>query len=127
MSKDSKTLGQVIKEQREKLGLSQRELARKVNINNATISLIEGNPKIVANPNTLKAISLMLKIDYNYLLSLNNTIEDDKDMRIIARATKTMSEQDRERMMKMLRDSFSTAFLNAEEDVIIDSSLPDDY
>lgn len=127
MNENKRILGKVIAAQREKLGLTQRELARAVNINHATISRIENNPDIVADPNTLKAIAQALQIDYNYLLSLNKTIEDDKDIRIIARASKSMSEEDRERMMSMLRDEFATAFKNANSDGLIDSQESNDY
>jgi len=127
MNENKRILGKVIAAQREKLGLTQRELARAVNINHATISRIENNPDIVADPNTLKAIAQALQIDYNYLLSLNKTIDDDKDIRIIARASKSMSEDDRERMMSMLRDEFATAFKNANSDGLIDSQESNDY
>ena len=107
--------------------MKQRELARAVNLNHATISRIENNPEIIADPSTLKAIAQALHIDYNYLLSLNNTIEDDKDIRIIARASKSMSEEDKERMMDMLRNNFATAFQNADSDGLIDSKKSDVY
>ena len=107
MEDDARVLGKVIAAQRESLGMTQRELARAVNLNHATISRIENNPEITADPSTLKAIAQALNIDYNYLLSLNKTIDDDKDIRIIARASKSMSEHERERMMEILRDEFA--------------------
>lgn len=122
-----RTLGKVIATQREKLGMTQRELARAVNLNHATISRIENNPAIVADPSTLKAVAEGLHIDYNYLLSLNKTIDDDKDIRIIARASRSMSEEDRERMMVILRDEFASAFKDADSDGIIGSQVSDDY
>ncbi|MPL99687.1 hypothetical protein SDC9_45907 [bioreactor metagenome] len=127
MEESDLTLGAVIQAKREKMGMTQRELARVVNINHATISRIENNPDIVADPSTLKAIAQALLIDYNYLLSLNKTIEDNKDIRIIARASKTMSEQDRERMMEILRDNFATAFQNADSDGVIEPQASDDF
>lgn len=127
MEESDLTLGAVIQAKREKMGMTQRELARAVNINHATISRIENNPDIVADPSTLKAIAQALLIDYNYLLSLNKTIEDNKDIRIIARASKSMSEQDRERMMEILRKNFATAFQNANSDGIIDPQESTDF
>jgi len=127
MEESDLTLGAVIQAKREKMGMTQRELARAVNINHATISRIENNPDIVADPSTLKAIAQALLIDYNYLLSLNKTIEDNKDIRIIARASKSMSEQDRERMMEILRKNFATAFQNANSDGIIDPQESADF
>lgn len=113
------TLGQVIKNQREALGIKQTELARDVKINNSTISRIESNPNIVADPKTLKAIADRLKLDYNYLLSLNNTIDDQKEVRIIARASKKMSEVDKKRMLDYLRQEFADAFENTESDGVL--------
>ena len=127
MEEKKLTLGAVIQAKRENLGMTQRELARRVNLHHATISRLEANPEIVADPNTLKAVAQELGIDYNYLLSLNKTIEDDKDIRIIARASKVMSEYDRERMMEILRDEFASAFKNADSDGIIDFPASDDY
>ncbi len=127
MGEHKRTLGQVIETKRKQLNITQRELARAIHINHATISRIENNPDIVADPSTLKAIAQALHIDYNYLLSLNNTIEDDKDVRIIARASKTMTEPEKEKMMNILRKEFSSAFKDAESDGIIDSKESDDY
>lgn len=127
MDKNKRRLGEVIESQRHRLGMTQRQLAREVNINHATISKIERNPDIVADPSTLKAIAQALKLDYNFLLSLNNTIEDDKDIRIIARASKSMSEPEKEKMMDFLRQEFSEAFKDADSDGFIDSQESDDY
>ena len=127
MAEKERTLGKVIAAQRDKLEMTQRQLARAVNINHATISRIENNPDIVADPSTLKAIAKALKLDYNFLLTLNNTIDDEKDIRIIARASKSMSEHERERMMDILRDNFNEAFKDADSDGIIDSKGSDDY
>ncbi len=127
MGENERTLGAVIAAQRKKLDMTQRELAREVNINHATISRIENNPEIVADPSTLKAIAEALKLDYNFLLSLNKTIDDDKDIRIIARASKSMTEPEKERMMEFLRNEFSEAFKDADSDGILDAQEFDDY
>ena len=111
-----KTLGEVIERKRKELGLSQRELARKVHLNNATISRIEAMPEITADPKTLKEISSALKLDYNYLLSLNKTIDDDAELRMIARATKKMSDEEKQEMMQTLRSMFREAFSGVESD-----------
>lgn len=127
MEEKKLTLGAVIQAKREKLGMTQRELARRINLHHATISRLEANPEIVADPNTLKAVAQELGIDYNYLLSLNKTIEDDKDIRIIARASKSMSEDDRDRMMEILRNNFAAAFQNADSDGVIEPQSSDDF
>ena len=50
------TLGKVISKRREELGISQRELAKKVKISNSTVSRIENDDKITPD-NKLLGIS----------------------------------------------------------------------
>lgn len=104
------TLGKVISKRREELKLGVRELARDVKLDHSTIVRIENTPGIVADPRTLKKLSERLKLDYNYLLSLNDTIDDQPDVRAIARASTKMTPADRDRMMAMLRNEFADAF-----------------
>lgn len=120
MEDNKTTLGQVIKAQREALGIKQTDLAKAVNINNSTISRIESNPSIVADPKTLKAIADKLQLDYNFLLTLNNTIEDQREVRIIARASKKMTDVDRKRMLRYLQQEFAEAFDGTESDGILE-------
>ena len=102
------TLGSVIAERRKNAGFSQRELARRCDIDNTTISRIERDEDdLTCTPKTLKAIADALELDYSYLLALNGTIEDDRMMRLIARGLKCMSAEERSRLMMMLRDNFS--------------------
>lgn len=55
-------LAQMIKEQREKLGMSQRELARQINVNNTLISKIEKGQISKPNIAILLNLSNTLKI-----------------------------------------------------------------
>jgi transcriptional regulator with XRE-family HTH domain len=127
MNKQKPTLGEVITARREELGLTMRALARAINTNHATISKIESNPNIVAEPNTLKGIARELRLDYNYLLSLNKTIEDNKEIRIIARASKSMSGPEREKMMDLLRKEFANAFDGADSEEFIGYEESNDF
>ena len=111
-------LGAVVAAKRKKMGLSQRQLADRIGLNNATISKLEKDPSLIPDTRTLQLLSEALDIDYNYLLALNETIPDDPDMRIIARAKNNMTPEERERMMSMLREAFDDAFANAESDGI---------
>ena len=104
-------------------GLSQRQLAEKTGINNATISKLEKDPTIVPDTRTLQLLSQTLGLDYNYLLTLNDVITDDRDLRIIARAKNSLSPEDQSRMMAMLRTAFDTAFADAESDGIDEADL----
>jgi transcriptional regulator with XRE-family HTH domain len=116
-------LGAVVAAKRKLLGLSQRQLAEKTGINNATISKLEKDPTIVPDIRTLQLLSQTLGLDYNYLLTLNDVITDDRDLRIIARAKNSLSPEDQSRMMAMLRTAFDTAFADAESDGIDEADL----
>ncbi len=116
-------LGAVVAAKRRMLGLSQRQLAEKVSLNNATISKLEKDPSLDPDVRTIRLLADALHLDYSYLLALNETIEDDKDLRIIARARKNMTPEERRRMMTMLRSTFDVAFANTESDGIDDSDL----
>ena len=111
------TLGKVISNRREKLGISQRELAKKVKISNSTVSRIENDDKITPDNNTLKAISEVLQVDYNYLLALNKQIDDEPEIRIIQRAARNMDQGKKEEMLKVLKKHFEEEFGNANGDM----------
>ena len=51
---NSKIVGEVIAEAREKAGLSQRQLAKKANINNSELSKIEAGIRKDPSPRVLK-------------------------------------------------------------------------
>lgn len=111
-------LGAVIAAKRKKLGLSQRQLAEQVGLNNATISKLEKDPSLEPDIRTLQKLADALGLDYNYLLTLNETIPDDPNLRIIARAKSNMSPEEQEKMMSMLRTAFDVAFANTDSDGI---------
>ena len=90
--------------------LTQRELAKKVEVSNSTISRIEKDDGIHPDPPTLKAIADVLSIDYNYLLALNGQIDDDADIRMIQRGAKNLSPEQRKKMMNMLNMMFDDVF-----------------
>ena len=51
-----KKIGEIIAEQREKAGYSQRQLAKIANISNAELSKIESGEREIPNPKTLRKI-----------------------------------------------------------------------
>lgn len=109
-------LGKVISRKRLQMGVSQRELAKAVNVSNSTIARIERGDPIVPDNKTLRAIATVLGLDYNYLLALNNQIDDDPDIRTIQRAVHYMTIEERNRMVQLLRLSFPKAFHRADTD-----------
>ena len=119
-------LGAVIAAKRKMMGLSQRpqrQLAEQIGLNNATISKLEKDPSLEPDIRTIRLLADALGLDYNYLLSLNETIDDDPDMRIIARAKGNMSPEQQQEMMSMLRTAFDVAFANAESDGIDEADV----
>lgn len=115
------TLGRVIKKKRLQLGMTLRELAAKAGVHHATIDRIETDQFKVVDPSTLVKIAEALHLDQLYLLSLNGAGVKDEDIRIIARAANKMSPEQRQKMMAILRDSFSEAFRNTESDDLDDN------
>ena len=115
------TLGRVIKKKRLQLGMTLRDLAAKAGVHHATIDRIETDQFKVVDPSTLVKIAEALHLDQLYLLSLNGAGVKDEDIRIIARAANKMSPEQRQKMMAILRDSFSEAFRNTESDDLDDN------
>ena len=60
-----KKIGELIAENREKKGLSQRQLAKAINISNAELSKIESGEREVPNPKILRKLSKYIDLNYN--------------------------------------------------------------
>ncbi|WP_461206105.1 helix-turn-helix domain-containing protein [Clostridium sp. DL1XJH146] len=104
------TLGKYIAQKRKDENLSQRELAKDIKISHSTISRIEKDDGISPDNATLKALATRLDLDYNYLLALNKSIDDEPEIRIIQRAAKKMKEEDKKRMLDILKLTFDDLF-----------------
>ena len=63
-------LGAVIAAKRKQMGLSQRQLAEQIGLNNATICKLEKDPSLTPDIRTIRLLAEALQLDYNYLLSL---------------------------------------------------------
>lgn len=70
MPKNEKSLAIVIKEARENIGISQRELARQIGVGNNTIARLENGERKTTNALTLRKISSALHLDYLELLKM---------------------------------------------------------
>ena len=58
-------IGEAIAREREKKGLSQRQLANAIGISNAELSKIESGERELPNPKILKKISKHIDLNYN--------------------------------------------------------------
>ena len=117
----NETLGQVVRKKRLQMGLSLRDVAAAVGVHHATVDRIETDQFKVVDPATLSAIADVLRLDRLFLLSLNGAGVADEDIRIIARAAKKMTEEQRRKMLALLRESFSEAFENTSSDDLDDT------
>ena len=74
---NDKTLANVVKEAREKLGISQRELSRRTGIDNNTIAKIEKGERKKPNVLSLRKLSTVLRIDIAKLMKLAEYNEEE--------------------------------------------------
>lgn len=65
---ENKTVGQMITEAREKVGLSKNQLAELANVSHTEIARIESGERAVPNPKTLRKISQFIGVNYNDLM-----------------------------------------------------------
>ena len=65
-----KKIGELIAENREKKGLSQRQLAKAINISNAELSKIESGEREVPNPKILRKLSKYIDLNYNEMMNM---------------------------------------------------------
>lgn len=115
---------------RSKIGLSQKNLADKMNVSRSTVAMWETDKSEPDNETLIKLASLF-NVSTDFLLGFpddqtsldslsdeTNVLEeehsvdadDDPDILMIARARNNMSCQDREKMMKILKASFDEYF-----------------
>lgn len=104
------TLGKYITQKRKSKNLSQRQLAKEIGISHSTISRIEKDYGLCPDNATLRALAERLEVDYNYLLVLNGSIDDEPEIRIIQRIVKKMNASEKQKMLNILKASFEEFF-----------------
>ena len=67
---NDKTLASLVKETREKIGISQRELSRRTGIDNNTLAKIEKGERKKPNVLSLKKLSSVLNLSLDMLMEL---------------------------------------------------------
>lgn len=72
MMPEKKQIGDIIKEMRQRLGLSQRQLAIKANVSNTTIFRIEKNTYTYINPDVLERIANVFGTTSDEIIRLTN-------------------------------------------------------
>ena len=69
---NDKTLASLVKEAREKIGISQRELSRRTGIDNNTLAKIEKGERKKPNVLSLRKLALVLDLSLDELMELAN-------------------------------------------------------
>lgn len=77
---NNKTLASVVKNAREKLGISQRELSRRTGIYNNTLAKIEKGERKKPNVLSLRKLALVLELDSKELIKLAGYSEEEYAM-----------------------------------------------
>lgn len=84
------TIGERIKDLRESKGLSAKELAELLDINQSTYSKLENDKKSIA-VSELKRITEFFRVTADYIIG---TIEPEEDIVVYMRREKNMSDED---------------------------------
>ena len=120
-------IGKILKREREKNGISQRELAKRINVSNAEISKIESGERKLPSLDTLISICEKLKIDMVWLLKITGLYREEGIKTFYIKATTLkknnfkVSAKDEEEAMDLIADYiFSYDDLDDNEDMEIE-------
>lgn len=117
---ERKRMGMRIKECRQKANLSQEELAQKLDMKRTNIANYEAG-RVIPPGNILLKLADIFGVSTDYLLGLSDTpypesVELDEDIRQIQRAAKRMTNEQRKRMLEIVKLSFIDAFNEDDEE-----------
>lgn len=111
MAAYEQSLGDIVRNRRIELNMSQRELSTKVGISHSTLSRLENHPDAFADTRTLVALSQALGIDLTSMVAAKHGVTGEQEnISLIARARSKMPLEDQQRMMEMLRREFEEYF-----------------
>src|SRR5579884_372040 len=99
---EQERMAQRLREAREYLGLSQEFVAEQLRIPRAAVSAIETAKRKVSSLE-LKQLSRLYRRDYDYFLGDDETTETEEVAAALYRATKKLSERDKEQVLKFAR------------------------
>ena len=112
----SEKISSLVLRKRTELQMSQRDLAKAINVSPSTIARVEGDDTTTPSLETLKGLSQALHVDFFYLLSLTGQIDDEPELRVIQRAAAHMSQDDKAKMLNVFKAMFPDAFDKAGSD-----------
>ena len=94
MANNKRELADIIKEAREKKGISQRELARQIGVGNNTIARLENGERKTTNALTLKKMANVLNLDLRELMTIAGFSKEDIETTIDPEMEEYMARQD---------------------------------
>lgn len=107
------SLGKRIREVRLKRGYTQEYLAKKLGMGRSNFGHIE-NDRVTPSSEVVQKIADILNVSTDYLYGYVD--EDIPEIRVIQRAAKKMTPEDRQRMMKIIKAAFEDAFNDDDDD-----------
>ena len=93
MANNKRELADIIKEAREKKGISQRELARQIGVGNNTIARLENGERKSTNALTLKKMANVLNLDLRELMTTAGFSKEDIETTIDPEMEEYMARQ----------------------------------
>ena len=108
----NKKVGKIIRKIRKEKGISLRDLAKDVGVSFVNISYIE-NGRVETSKEVLRKIATALNYDFDKLLSLTNTVDDDLTKIInkkpdlvpdFLRTAKNLSNKDWQNLIKQVKN-----------------------
>jgi transcriptional regulator with XRE-family HTH domain len=93
LTNNKRELADIIKEAREKKGISQRELARQIGVGNNTIARLENGERKSTNALTLKKMANVLNLDLRELMTIAGFSEEDIETTIDPEMEEYMARQ----------------------------------
>ena len=111
MTAHEQSLGDIVRNRRVELNMSQRELSEKAGISHSTLSRLENHSDAFADTKTLVALSQALGIDLTSMVAVRHGVTGEQEnISLIARARSRMPLKDQQRMMEMLKMEFREYF-----------------
>lgn len=108
-----------LKQRRIELGLTMKDVANAVGVSESTVSRWEAGNIVNMKRNRLVALANVLQIPVNELINDNTSITNEikiPQVRVIQRAMNNLNEEERNRMVEILRLSFKDAFEEDDDD-----------
>lgn len=109
--------GQRLRQLRRERGETQPELAKLLGLSRSAVSMYESGER-EPKYELLTAIAAHYDVDLNYLLgreSADGAADEDPDIRLIARAGRKMTPEQRENLLRYARFMFPEAFEDGDE------------